>query len=233
MKIPIPETLITCICVAVLCGLGTWQLNRLTWKEHIIAGLQSAYDAKETSVSGEDLDKLAKQDTPFKYGTITAKLIPQKSAFIGPKTQDGDIGYHLLIPGTLPNQKTLFINAGFVSEEDKGALISTLPQKTIQATGLIRKSDWSSFASKNSPANDLWFRADINEIAQTKNITDVYPFILYADTFSQTLKGVKPHEKGWLPRNKHAQYAAFWFSMGFVLLVIYGLYIYTQNKKGP
>ena len=233
MKLPLGPTLMTVCCVGILAALGTWQVQRLHWKNGIIEKLNAGYDSS-APISEAQLADWSMRQEPLGYGSIQGRLQRNKSVLLGPRTEDGKVGYHLLVPVELENGKTLIVNAGWVSDmwkdntEDRFAL---LPMEPVTAKGVIHKPDWSSFASKNSPSNDMWFRADILEIAQAKEIAEPYPFVLYADNISPELADVQPHAERWLPRNKHLQYALFWYALGVVMLVVYGFYVAGLNKK--
>jgi len=41
----IATTLIMLVCLAILIGLGVWQLQRKVWKENLIAAMTSRLDA--------------------------------------------------------------------------------------------------------------------------------------------------------------------------------------------
>jgi surfeit locus 1 family protein len=233
MKLPVGPTVMTVCCIGILAALGTWQVQRMHWKNDIIAKLNTGYD-KSSPISEAQLGHWSIEKDPLGYGSIHGRLQRNKSILLGPRTEDGKVGYHLLVPIELESGKTLIVNAGWVSDmwkdntEDRLAL---LPMEPVTAKGVIHKPDWSSFASKNSPANDMWFRADIGEIAKAKEIAEPYPFILYADKISPELPDVEPHEERWLPRNKHMQYALFWYALGGVMLAVYGFYVGGLNKK--
>ena len=236
MKIPVIETVITVFCVIILIGLGTWQLQRLEWKNALIQSLQTAYDkGNDASIfSSPQLKDLSKTKSPMAYGTVSGRLLRDKAILLGPKTYDGKIGYQLIIPLMVDNNQSLFINTGWVNDLWKDTLeerLSSLPADNVRISGLIRKPDFTSFTSKNSPENDLWFRADIDEIAAAQNIKEPYPFILYRNLSTPDLQDIIPHEKGYLPRNNHLQYALFWYAMGLCLLGVYGFYIVGLNKK--
>lgn len=236
MRLPFKETLMTAGCVAILCGLGAWQVQRLEWKNALVQRLEAAYatQGKEIGLTAESLTTLAVQQNPLGYGSVEGVFLRDKALLLGPKTQGGKAGYHLIIPLETQDNQTLLVNAGWVSElwkdtfEDRMAF---LPHNRVFLKGLIRKADWSSFTSKNSPANDLWFRGDVSEIAKAKALEHVYPFMLYAESAVPDLQDVTLHEKGWLPRNKHFEYALFWFSMAGVMLGVYGFYVASLNKK--
>lgn len=235
MRIPKLQTF-TAVCgVAILIGLGTWQIQRLHWKQNIIEGLEQSYESgKFTDLAQSALEDLESGKTQFAYGATHGHWQKEKAILLGPRTNEGRVGYHLLIPLALDNGKTLIVNSGWVSDMWKDTLgerLAVLPAGSIQARGVVHSPDWSSMASKNSPSNDLWFRADIKEIAATKELKDVYSHVLYADKIEPPLSDVVAHEEKWLPRNKHWQYALFWFAMAATLAGVFGFYIRDLNKK--
>ncbi len=231
---PWRETVMTGACVTILCGLGTWQVQRLEWKDALIGRLETAYaqGAKAPVLEEADLQTVAEEKDPMVYGRVEGRILRDKAVLLGPRTDDGRVGYHLLLP-LRSGGHTLIVNAGWVSDlwqDDLEERLALLPAEPVTVRGILRKPDWSSFTSKNSPSNDMWFRADIGEIATTREIDNVYPFILYADSASPGLPDVKPHEAGWLPRNKHMQYAIFWYAMAAVMMGVYSFYVFGRNR---
>lgn len=234
---PIVQTIIALIGVTILIALGTWQLQRLQWKTDMIAALEKDYSAAEggnaASLSLSRLAALANEKQPMAVGRVRGHFMREAALLLGPVPDDGRIGYHLLIPLAIDNGGTIIVNAGWVDaiwKDDLQSRIVLLPQEAVNVTGILRKPDWNSFTSKNSPANDMWFRAEIEQIAQTKAITNAYPFLIYASDVSPVLHDVKPLEGHWLPRNKHFQYALFWFGMAATLIAVYGFYWRSRTK---
>ncbi len=218
MKLPLWATVFTVISVAILLGLGTWQVKRMQWKNQIIAELDSAYNSERPDRL--ELDKA--KDRNFSYGLIAGIFMPDKALLIGPRTKDGKVGKDLIVPVRVHGQYDLLVNLGWTEETD----ISRLPihhakGKGIRVTGLTRKPEWNDFTSENSPEQDLWFRADINQIAKAKDLKSPYPFLLYAETASYKFDAAFPNNERWYPRNKHLQYALFWYTMALALIVIY------------
>lgn len=236
MKLPLGPTLMTVCGVAILCGLGTWQMQRLQWKTAIIEKLNAGYDSAKANedFTQTQLADWSMQADPLGYGGASGRLLRDKAILLGPRTEEGRVGYHLLVPVAMAEGKSLIVNTGWVSDlwkDDTEERLAGLPIEEVRIKGVIHKPDWSSMASKNSPANDMWFRADIGEIAAAKDIPSPYPFILYADNINPPLADVEPHAERWLPRNKHLQYALFWYAMGIVMLAVYGFYVAGLNKK--
>lgn len=230
MRLPLKETLIAGSCVAILCTLGTWQVQRLQWKNDITAKLQAQYAQGGKTLRADDLGTI--EAGSFKYGTVNGQPLKDKAVLLGPRILEGRSGYHLLLPVEMADGNVLIVNTGWVGSlwsdtlEDR---LGTLPA-TITARGIVRHPDWSSFASKNSPANDLWFRADVAEIATARDIESIYPVILYADKIEPELADVTIHEEQWLPRNKHLQYALFWYALAVVMAGVYGTYIFSRKQ---
>lgn len=228
---PIKQTVIALVGVAVLCSLGTWQMQRLHWKNGIVTQLENEYRALENNRAGNlstaTLQKLSQEKHPLAIGKVHGALKREGAILLGPKSEEGRVGYHLLVPMELADGRTLIVNTGWVDAIWKDSLedrLVLLPDENIAVTGILRKPDWNSFTSKNSPANDLWFRADIDEIANAKNIASPYPFVLYRSASEPSLHDIRPIDEHWLPRNKHLQYALFWYAMAATLLIVYGFY---------
>ena len=224
----------TGIGVAILLGLGTWQIQRLHWKDAIVEKLEAAYSSGNEPIEAAALAAAGAND--YLYGKLQGRLQRDKAILLGPRTDNGRAGYELLVPLTLDNGRSLIVNAGWVSvlwQDDIEERLAALPQEQVTMRGLARMPDWSRFASKNSPSRDLWFRADIAEIAAAKNIEAVYSgIVLYADRTDPPLHDVKPHEAHWLPRNKHLQYAIFWYAMAATLAGVY-LFAILGKKRLP
>jgi surfeit locus 1 family protein len=235
MRVPFKETLMTGICVSILCGLGTWQVQRLHWKNEIISGLEDSYSKGRTQELSRDM--LVHADSGkdvFAYGHARGHFLRDKAVLVGPRIVDGRSGYYLLVPMTMDgDSRPLIVNTGWVSDMWNDTLderLALLPAD-VTVRGLVRHPDWSSFTSKNSPANNLWFRPDPVEIAMAKDLKNPYGIILYADQIDPPLQDVIANEDHWLPRNKHLQYALFWYALALAMLGVYGFYVRQQKTS--
>jgi len=86
-------------------------------------------------------------------------------------------------------------------------------------TGIFRKPEWNKFTSNNRADLNIWTKPDIKEIAEYLNINDVAPVMLYATQIENNGNLILQDAK-WYPRNKHIQYAIFWYGMIFVLMIL-------------
>jgi len=224
--------------VALLMTLGTWQLQRLEWKESLIQTLQQGYEALDEGhseyLTSKTLVDLEKQTSPLAVGQIQGRLLRDKAILMGPRIEDGRAGFHLLIPLEITSDHTLLVNAGWVSDLWHDTIeerLAAMPQQMITVQGIIRKPDWNRFSSANSPENNLWFRPDLDEIRAAKDLRSLYPFILYATGTEPPLStDLVLHKQDWFPRNNHGQYALFWYAMALALIGVYAAFKWSRRK---
>lgn len=207
--------------------LGYWQVQRAEWKDNIITQLQSEY-AKDPLAYPLEFDDL--QNSEIQHGHIKGTFDYSKQMLFGPKKYEEEIGYDVLIPMALKSGNVL-VNLGWVKGEKREEIIIPAPREYIVLTGISRKPDWNKFTPENSPSNNIWTKLDVNQIAKEKKIEKIAPIIFYAKTASEPFDNFKMMEDRWFPRNKHMQYAFFWFSMAGALLVLITIYFVTQKNK--
>jgi surfeit locus 1 family protein len=211
----------------VLLGLGIWQMQRMAWKNEIVEGLRAAYQtpAQDMALTYTDLEHPETQ--PFLYGQVGGTLYPDKTIFAGPRTYEGKIGYIGITPLKMETGFIL-VNRGWISVEGRESFNGGSPQPAI-VSGMFRAPDWNRFTPENSPENNVWTKLDISQMARAMNVNPVSPYLLYASEMEENEAFILQTEH-WYPRNKHAQYAAFWFTMAFALIVLCGMYIYQKRK---
>jgi surfeit locus 1 family protein len=215
---------------ATLLFLGYWQLNRLEWKKNIITQLNAEY-IKDPSQNIFDITHLKSlNDNDIKYGQVEGKFDYSKQMLFGPKPLNGEIGYWVITPLQLSKGGNIFVHRGWIGIEDKNNIQNTGLSKNTKVIGIFRKPDWNKFTPDNSVSNNVWSKLDINQMASAKGTKGIAPVLLYAEKISNQADKLILNEQRWYPRNKHKQYAIFWFGMAGVFLVIFGLIILPRKK---
>lgn len=217
-KISIPATIATLIGVSILISLGVWQIRRLEEKTTFIARLDAAYSTPQSrSLRREDTENSA-----MVFGRVEGVFLTDKALLSGLKVRDGKPGHDLIIPMRTQDGDVV-VNLGWtdLSLEDKA--LKNLTDRSVWIIGLARAPSWNSFTPENRPEQNIWYRLDIPAIAKAKELQKPWPLVLYAERASQPLAGSLPDNSRFYPNNNHLQYALFWFSMAFVLIVIYVL----------
>lgn len=220
-------TLITLFLLAVLVGLGTWQVQRAAWKENLLATmgtrrLEAPINLTTTKTINTDLN--------YRSAIAEGRFAHDKTLYLQAISQTGEGGYNILTPLKLHDGQWLLVNRGFVPYDKKQA--AALPKNKIRIVGVLRspaKPGWMRPA--NQPATNVWYSLDLSAMAKAAGIPTFMPYVLEAAASPQA--GVYPiggQTRFELPNN-HAGYALTWYSLAIVLLVVYGVSGWKPGNK--
>jgi len=210
------------ICLA----LGAWQIERLFWKQDLIAQRQAAVAAIPVPVPWTLAEA---QDMEFRHVTDEGVFLNDKEIYLGATSEGGGQGYQVLTPLLEPGGRIVFVNRGYIPAELKDAAKRAAGQipGTVRVEGLLRlppsgRPNW--FLPDNRRDLNYWFWVDLPAMSAADKLDRVAPFYIDADA--------TPNSGGWpkggvtrlaLPNN-HLQYAITWFSLAVALIVIYVLF---------
>ena len=209
------------LACSILCALGAWQVQRLSWKQDLIVTLE-----QRLSAAPVDMRALATPygDHEWSRVSVAGRFENDGTVMVAPRTHDGQVGVHVFTPLSLDSGTRVMVNRGFVSNTNVGAV--TTPQGVVTITGVLRKAvRGGRFTPDNNPAANQWYWPDAAAmLGDAGGIADVYVQAgAGADGDMIVPVTVTPD----LPNN-HAQYAAFWFGMAGLCLLIFVL----ARKKG-
>lgn len=222
MKFPLWATILTLAGLIILCSLGTWQLQRLQWKSALLQEIDSEYakDPMDFELTYENLTRLEPQPT-FVRGFAEGVYRHQDEIAVGPRTYEGQSGYHLITPFETLDNRIILVNRGWVPPAYNKEKNITRPDLPIIIKGTARKAQPSGlFTPQNVPELDQWYHITPEEISVAKNLQSVSAYILYAEEGYESPISTATR---WQPPNNHLHYALFWFTMAGVLLLIYYL----------
>ncbi|MCG5478367.1 SURF1 family protein [Sinorhizobium alkalisoli] len=224
------------LAFAVLIGLGTWQMQRLEWKEGLIAAIAERRAAPPLSLG--EIEAMAEEGTDIDYRAVGITGVfdhGRERHFFA--THQGRTGYYVFTPLMLRDARALFVNRGFVPFEKKDA--STRPEGqlsgTVTITGLARPKlaeKPSSLVPDNDIAKNIFYWKDLDAMATSAGITadHVLPFFVDADASQNPsglpIGGVTQFD---LPNN-HLQYALTWYGLAAALVGVTGAFLYRQNR---
>lgn len=233
MRFPVWATLFTVAAIVVLCGLGTWQLQRLEWKREMIATLdrEAKKDPLQTMLAYDALQKGAEID--LKRGGVRGRFLHTREIALGPRTWNGEAGYHIFTPFELEGGGTVLINRGWVPLALKNPY--SRPESLIggdmEIGGTFHLPEVPNpFVPGNRPEKEEWYRLDLAQIAKARGLEKLAPVVLYAEVAPQAGEYPVMEATRWHPRNQHLAYAFFWFSMAGVLAVVYGVRFFRTPK---
>lgn len=226
---PLWATILTICGVIVLSGLGTWQVQRLHWKETLLADLASARADQDRKFSFDEIKSLAASGKTFGYGSANGRFLPGSEIFVGPRTWKGANGYHQIAVLMLKDGGAVAVNRGWVAADQKETVI--LPSQTVTITGLLRRPDHGNiFTPDNDPAAGDWFTIDLLQLSDSSGMARLAPMVLYSERESGGGDTPLREALGWQPPNNHLGYAVFWYGMAGLLIVIYWLRFIVRKE---
>lgn len=212
-----------CFLIGAFCTLlflGNWQLQRLEWKESVLADI-AKQEATDPMTNALDLSNIQE----FQRGFIEGRFMQAKPIRLAPRTHDGQVGYHLIQPFQTTDNDTLLVNMGWVSNDEEFVSFDT---RLTKIAGYMKSPDpKGQFTPANFPDQNQWYFIDFDTIEKQTNLS-IKDRILYLESpvsdIPKTFVGLPK------PRNNHAQYAAFWFGMAGLLVLLSGLR-YWQSRR--
>ncbi len=222
--------------LAILLALGTWQVQRLAWKEALIATIESR-------VHGEPVE-LAEIEARFAQGgdvdywpvevTGTFRHEAERHYFA---TWQGQSGYNLMTPLELADGRLVFVNRGFVPFDRKDAASRAEGQVEgeVRIAGLARTvpADKPSFiVPDNDAAGNVFYWKDLPVMVESVGLAGerVLPFVVDADGAPNPgglpVGGVTIVD---LPNN-HLQYAVTWYGLAAALVAVLGVWAWRARR---
>jgi len=235
-KLPVFTGITVLIALAILISLGTWQVERLHWKEGLLADIAERRAAAPVPLA--DIEAMAAQGGDIEYRTVTAtgRYINNKERHFF-ATWRGQTGYYIYTPLQLADGRYLFVNRGFVPYENKEPEMRMQGQLTDQqtVTGLARAKlpgKPSSLVPDNDVAKNIFYWKDLDVMASSVDLdkASVIPFFVDADSTPNPagfpIGGVTQVD---LP-NDHLQYAFTWYGLAVVLAVVVAISWFRPRK---
>ena len=201
--------------MAVLVGLGVWQVERLDWKEELIAERAARLAAPpvraETAASGDEDRRVI----------LRGRYLHDRELPVLNRTLRGVAGRGLLTPMRLEAGGGILVDRGWVPLDRSPV---SRPKGLVETVGVLRRGGRPNrWVPDNDPGSGQWFFVDVARMAAHAGLADARP--LYAVLLRDGSEGypVAAPAFGEIP-NKHLEYALTWFSLALVLAVVYALY---------
>ena len=204
----------TLILTMMFLSLGVWQVQRLHWKQDLIARVDARLAADPEPVPlPATWDALSEATDEYRKVTLRGIFDHDDETLVQAVTERGG-GFWVMTPLETPDA-TYLVNRGFVPSDRRDPATRGAGQIAgpVTVTGLLRMSQPDgAFLRANDPANGRWYSRDVAAIMAGHD-GPVAPFFVDADA--------TPNPGG-LPvggltvvafRNSHLTYALTWFAL--------------------
>ncbi len=227
--------LMTLIGVAILAGLGKWQLDRREWKLGLIERIDSRSHGEAISLT--EAKRLWREDHDVEYYRVllVGHFLHNYEHHLY-SIVDGEAGWRIITPLQTRSGDVVLIDRGFVPAELKEPSTRKKGQieGDVELTGLARAPEKRGlFAVDNQPTANRWFWRDVPAMIGTLPETlqkAAVPFMVEAE--ASAAPGGWP--RGGVTRlslpNRHLEYAITWFSLAVVLLAFFATYARSRLR---
>lgn len=225
-------TLITVPAVLVALALGSWQVQRLAWKNALIAERQAQREAPALAGLPGEFDPAQHE---FRRVAVQGRFRHDKELYLAARSMNGNAGYHVLTPLELDGgREHILVNRGWVplARKDPETRSPGQAEGIVSVFGYLRRpGERGWFVPDNLPQRNFWFTIDIAAMAAAKDISGLKPYVLEADAAPNRggfpIGGITRFE---LP-NDHLQYAITWFAMAAIGAAVYVLYHRRRGRE--
>ena len=206
--------------IAVLLSLGTWQVQRLAWKEGILAEIDAKISGTPTTLPlspSEEAHKYQPVEVSGRFlETRIRVLVSQK--LIG-------AGYRIIQPFQTAD-RVILVDRGFVKIDQTEDL------RNDPAT-VLGNLHWPDEVDEYTPEPDLrrdiWFARDVPAMAKALNADPVLVIAREITPSSEKVSAIPISSSG-IP-NDHLQYAITWFSLAAVWAGMSGLFLFGTRRR--
>lgn len=226
------------VALAVLLALGTWQVNRLHWKEDLIARIDERVASDPRPLSDVQMRLRSSGDVDYWPVELEGKFHHEGERHFF-ATHKGQSGFYVYTPLELDDGRYILVNRGFVPYEMKDARTRIAGQveghQTIVGLARSRLSEKPSFAvPDNDPAKNVFYWKDLAVMADTSGVGAASD---YVEFFVDANDAPNP---GGLPvggvtiidmPNSHLQYAFTWYGLAAALAGVLGVWAWRQTRK--
>lgn len=217
-RFPLGLTIATVISLAILIGLGVWQLERRAWKENLLTRIEALKTAPAVPIAPVLAREKAGETVDWTRVSVACAPSPERPApdTVRNAVRDGEIVWRVLSSCRLPSgpYREILVDRGLVESATGGvrAPTPTLPP-VVTATGvLVQLADLSKEALAERPAG-------------------APAMALMVETETPAPAGIVPAPLPPDVPNRHLEYALTWFGLAGALAAVYAALLRRRLKS--
>ncbi len=208
--------------IIILCSLGTWQLQRLQWKQQILTEIETEIAAAPVAIPGNPNPDRDNYLSVMASGDIRPGelLVLLSRPGFGP-------GYRVIVPFET-NGRRVLLDRGFTSHGNRPDI---RPPGSAAVIGNLHWPDETDRLFTPSPDGNLWFSRDVQAMA---NFLETEPLLIVAREVEPAAAQIIPWpvDSRAVPNN-HRNYAITWFLLAaaWCAMTIFWLWKIKRNPS--
>ncbi len=221
-------TVCTLGALALLIALGIWQIQRLHWKNGLIAERQARLAEAPIALPAQIAEPAGFE---FLRVRLSGRFLHDEELYLGGRARKRVVGFHVVTPFLLDDGRSILVDRGWVPPERKDPATrpeagpETGPGGATALDAVLRTGGWKGrdmFRPENAPAENHWIWMDLPAMAEhaglSRPVLSLYAVAQPAGD-AQSLPIAEATSVNL--RNDHLEYAITWFALAVALLVIY------------
>lgn len=205
---------------AILVGLGVWQMQRLDWKEAILADIDARITAAPVALPAQP-DPQADRYLPV---TVTGQLQDPAIRVLVSQKQVG-AGYRIIRPLDVDGRR-IMVDLGFLPIQSPTPAAG--PEQVTVQGNLHWPDEVDSYTPEPDPKADMWFARDLPRMADHLG-TEPVLVVARATSLPDSPLSPLPVDTSGIP-NDHLGYAVTWFGLAIVWVVMTGFFLWRIRK---
>ncbi|WP_149754049.1 SURF1 family protein [Roseivivax sediminis] len=216
--------LIGLVGAAILVALGTWQVQRLTWKQGILHQIDSTISADPVPLPASPTEAAHE----YRPVALSGSIGPGELHVLVSRKRLG-AGYRIVAPFTTEDGRRLLLDRGFVPNDAKDAP-RRIGETSVRAN-LLWPDERGGFTPENDEGGNTWFSRDLGAMSEALGTE---PLLAVVRQETPAAPGVEPlpvSTQG-IPNN-HLQYAITWFALAVVWILMTLVWIRRRAWRMP
>jgi surfeit locus 1 family protein len=201
---------------AVLMSLGLWQVERLAWKEGVLAEI-----AAQIEGPAQPLPRTISQRAQRYMPVALEGEIGAQALYVLVSAKQRGAGWRVISPFETDDGRRVLVDRGFLPVAQKEVAL------TSGTASVVGNLHWPDDRNASTPQNDvagnIWYARDLGPMAE---ILGTEPLLVVARDLAPPDDAVTPMpvDTSGIP-NDHLEYAATWFGLAAIWVMMTGLWL--------
>lgn len=206
----------------ILVALGTWQVQRLAWKQDLLAGIEARIGADPVPLR----DAVEPEFQRYAPVEVTGQFAEGHIRMLASRRSIGPV-HRIIRPFLADDYGRVLVDTGWQPDD---AAVQDVPQERLTLLGnLDNPQEADSFTPPPDIDANLWFARDVPAMAAALGTE---PVMIVLREMPQTDLGVTPWpvDTAGIP-NDHLQYAVTWFSLALIWAGMTGYFLWRSARR--
>ncbi|SMY06573.1 SURF1 family protein [Flavimaricola marinus] len=207
--------------VAILISLGVWQVQRLAWKEAVLAQIEARITAPPVAVPSDPTEA----EDEYLPVSVTGDLLDGEIRVLV-SVKDEGAGYRVISPVLTDDGRRLLVDRGYIPLEDETA---ERPVGPIEVVGnLLWPDEVDNWTPEPDVARGIWFARDLPAMATALGTEPI--LVVAREVADPSAVTPLPIDTSAIP-NDHLNYAITWFLLALVWAAMSGYLVYRTLRR--